>query len=226
MAIRTKIVAARVNLYRFGPAKTILKALDRGVIRPLGIHVYRVRVREDFDDGNSEPSVPGILIRELDADELLEATRDTDLRLEEEFVEAAIRRGDRAFGALDNKRLVAYAWRSLSVAPHRHGVWVRVTRPFSYSYKAFTIRGYRGRGIAPALIMFGDVRMSAIGFSRRVGFVSPTNYPSLALGKHIHSRSVGLAGYIRGPGRPKIFHSTAVKKIGFEFYLPSGLAGS
>ncbi|KPK51961.1 MAG: hypothetical protein AMS22_09995 [Thiotrichales bacterium SG8_50] len=157
----------------------------------------------------------------MDPEELPELARDPELRLALDFVHAAIQRGDRAFGAFDTSKLIAYAWRSTSTAPHRHGVWVQVSSPYSYSYKVFTVPRYRGRGIAPGLILFGDARMLEHGCTYRVGFVSLTNYSSLALSEAIHSRWAGLAGYIRKPGRPVIFHTRAVRKTGFEFFVPT-----
>ena len=219
--IRDKIRSVQRSLDRYGLAKTIYRILDKGLARPLGVHIYRVRVRDVRTGSDSLPVIPGISIRELDPDELPEAARDPELRLAVDFVHAARQRGDRAFGAFDGSKLIAYAWRSTSTAPHSHGVWVRVHGPYSYSYKAFTVPGYRGRGIAPGLILFGDARMLELGFTRRVGFVSLTNYASLALSGPIQSSGAGLAGYIRKPGRPLIFHSNAVKKTGFEFFVPA-----
>ena len=218
--IRDKVRGVQRSLDRFGLAKTIYRILDKGVARPLGIHIYRVRVRDVRTGGDSPPDIPGISFRELDSEELLGAASDPELRLALGFVDAAIQRGDRGFGAFDGPNLIAYAWRSTTTAPDRYGVWVRVSSPYSYSYKAFTVPRYRGRGIAPGLIIVGDARMLEHGFTHRVSFVSLTNYSSLALSEPIHSRWAGLAGYIRKPGRPFIFHSRSVKKTGFEFFVP------
>lgn len=221
MGVRSKVLGIKRSLDRFGLARSIAKTLDQGLARPLGIHIYRVRVRDVSSGNDGVAKIPGIVIRELDADELPTLARDPELRLALDFVHAANKRGDRAFGAFDGPKLVAYAWRSVSTAPHEHDIWVRVRRPYSYSYKAFTIPRYRGRGIAPALILLADMRMLELGFTHRVGFVSTTNFSSVALSDHIQSEWVGLAGYIRKPRRPVIFHSAAVKSTGFEFFVPA-----
>jgi len=150
----------------------------------------------------------------------MKASDDGDLGLNRDFIKAAIARGDLAFGGFDGSRLVTYVWRSSTSAPHKDGMWVRVSRPYSYAYKSFTRPSYRGRHLAPAILLFSDAQMSQLGYTHRAGFVSLSNYSSVAAGKYMETKPIGYAGYIIWFGQHVPFATRAVKNIGFEFFMP------
>jgi hypothetical protein len=92
----------------------------------IGLRIYRVNVRP-FPEPPVEPALsPGITLRALVREELLEAAADPDLELDPEFVRNALARGDLAFGAFEDGCLVSYTWRSSSAAPFADGLWVRI----------------------------------------------------------------------------------------------------
>ena len=165
------------------------------------------------------PPIPdGIQLRTVPDEELVRLTDDRELGLDRTFVEAAIERGDVMFGAYDGDHLVSYVWRSVDSAPHEDGIWVRVKRPYCYSYNSFTRPAYRGMRLSPAAHLYSDTEMLSRRFTHRAGFVSITNLESLAAGKHMGTNPIGYAGYLEMFGRRLFFRSKAVRDIGFEFF--------
>jgi len=130
----------------------------------LGLSVFRVNTRPlGTQHDSTAPALPGITIREVNADELLEAARDPALDLEPLFVREALARGDLAWGAFEHGKLVCYTWRAFSKAPFTDGFWVRVPAPFQYGYKSFTLPSHRGRGLYPAVGRIADQRSGELG---------------------------------------------------------------
>jgi GNAT superfamily N-acetyltransferase len=156
----------------------------------------------------------------IEPEELRSASKDSSLGLNSNFIDKAIARGDQTYGAFDGTKLVSYIWRSAGCAPDADGVWVRVRKPYNYSYKSFTRPEYRGQGISPVAHLFSDNEMHKQGYRYRAGFVSIANYASLRMGKKMGSQRIGYAGYFAGFGRLMPFRTRAVREIGFEFFRP------
>ena len=199
--------------------RSLYKIIARVAARYMGIHVFLVRIRPMEGKAVNPCTLPDIAFRNIGADELMKASDDSGLGLSHDFVQAAIERGDLAFGAFDGALLVTYVWRSLTLAPHEGNMWVRVNRPYNYAYKSFTRPSYRGRHLAPAILLFSDAQMYQQGFTHRAGFVSLENFSSLAAGKYMESEPIGYAGYFDWFGQQFPFATKAAKSIGFEFVV-------
>lgn len=217
----SKFGRIRAFAKRWGWPRTIFAQVMKLAGRYLGIHIVRVRGRHTTCEASAPIRIPGLELRQIEADELMRSTEDPKIDLDRNFVEAAIERGDIAFGAFEGSLLVGHHWRSTTGAPHTDELWVRVRRPHCYSYKSFTRREYRGNHILPALILYADWEMLQRGYSHRVGYIDIRNYASLAMGKHLHSYTVGYAGYVKWFGRHFTFRSRAVAETGFEFFEPA-----
>lgn len=215
-----RLEALSANADRWGWPRAIANLIVKGAARYLGIHLYCVRVCAIPPDPEYPETMPGLEFRKIETTELLEASDDPELNMNRDFVEAAIRRGDHAFGAFDGSTLVSYIWRARKSAPDTDDVWIKVDAPYNYAYKSLTRKAYRGRRISPVLHLMSDHEMYKLGFRYRLGFVAITNYSSLATGKHIGSRIIGYAGYGAWFGRVFGFRSKAVKATGFEFFQP------
>ena len=205
---------------RWGWPRAICHLIMRGAGNYLGIHVFVDRTRFTTAETPNSCDLPDIEYRLIDSNTLIQASDDPSLELDREFVHAALERGDLGFGAFDKSRLVAYAWRSTSCAPDTDDSWVRVGRPYCYSYKSFTLTDYRGNRIVPALILYSDQEMLKLGYTHRVGIAAVTNFASRAIGAHMDSRVIGHAGYLKWFGRHFTYRSKAVAEIGFEFFEP------
>jgi len=216
----TKFGKIKAFAQRWGWPRTVYRAVMDIAGNYLGVHVFLVRGRHVTSHASCPINRPGIELRRIDRDTLMRSTSDPEFDLDQEFVEAALGRGDIAFGAFDESLLVAYTWRTITSAPHSDDVWVRAARPHSYAYKSFTCKRYRGNRILPALILYADDEMNKLGYSHRVGYIAVTNFSSLAVGKYIHSHSIGYAGYLSWFGWFIPFRTGAVARTGFEFFQP------
>jgi len=210
----------RSNVDHYGWMRTFFKTAIWGAERYLGIHIFVVRVRPMEHMPSLPCTLPSIDFRLIQKDELLGASSDSELGLDLDFVQSAIERGDLAFGAFDESRLVSYVWRSVKSAPHEKNVWVDVDRPYCYAYKSFTRQSHRGCRLSPSVHLASDAYMFKKGYTHRIGFVSIINFPSLAAGKHMGSNPIGYAGYLSWFGRRLFFATRAVKNTGFEFCEP------
>lgn len=217
----TRLQSLRLNAQRWGWLRAVSNVVVKGCARYLGVHVYVVRTRPLLAERNNTHINLALILRPIDPDELAVVCQDPELDMTPDFVRNAVARGDLAFGAFDGSRLIGYIWRSIQCAPDADGVWVRVKRPYNYSYKAYTRPAYRGQRISPALFLYSDDEVRKLGYEYRVGFVGLTNHASLELSKHIGATIIGRAGYLAWFGKLFSFRSAAVKKIGFEFFRPN-----
>lgn len=194
----------------------------RAASKLLGLEVFVLRTREAPEQAfNNQCKLPGVTFRRVSDEELQSAVDDAALPLQDEFVGPAMDRGDLAFGAFHEGVLIAYAWRSTDSAPHYADCWIRVARPYSYSYNSFARPDFRGQRVVPALIAYSDHEMRQLGYTHRVGIIATTNYASLGMGKHMGSQNIGRVGFLRWFGRYRFFLSGPAKEIGFRFFQPS-----
>ena len=184
--------------------------------RHAGLHIYRVNARP-LSAGRPEAHLPeGIAVRIVAPDELSRAADDPELDLDRDFVRDALARGDMAFGAFEGIRLVGYTWRTFSAAPDREGVWVRVSRPYQYSYKAFTRPTHRRKRIHVAITFFADAYLLARGYRFEVGYTEISNFSGIGLADFMGRLKIGYAGYVNWFGRSIPFRTAVVRKIGVE----------
>jgi len=216
--ITTKVANLKSDANRWGWKGSIFSHVAKYAARHLGIHINVIRICSLAASPQYPSTLPDVTYRLIQAEELIEASSDPELGLNPDFVNAAIDRGDFAFGAFDGPVLAAYVWRTLTSAPHTDELWVRVDRPYVYAYKSFTRIRYRGKHLMPSVLLFSDKEMLKHGYTHRAGFVAIHNLPSLAAGKHMATKVIGYAGYLDWFGRRFPFRTRAVKNIGFEFF--------
>jgi GNAT superfamily N-acetyltransferase len=188
--------------------------------RYAGLYIYRIGVRPLIRHP-PEPNLPsGISLRVVQREELLKAAGDPELDMPPDFVRGALARGDMAFGAFEGDRLVGYSWRTFTAAPHTEDLWIRVDRPHFGGYKAFTRPSYRGKRIHPAIALFSDAYLLERGYTAEVGVVDISNFSSLGTARFLGRQRIGFAGYVKWFGHYVQFRTSAVRKIGFEFFKP------
>jgi len=154
-------------------------------------------------------------VRIASDEELRTAAQEMPNQLTPQFVDAAIARGDACLAAFLDGKMVAFSWRSYSVAPHVEGIWVRFKAPYRYGYKSFTLPQYRGKHLLD--LRRGDPYCRERGADRSIGFIASHNLESLQRSKRITNEFIGYAGYVRLFGRYWFFRTPAVKRAGFEF---------
>src|SRR5688572_8004294 len=183
--------------------------------------VYCVNVRTLKDRSDVTPST-GITYRKLNAAELLAATDNIELDLPPEFIREAMERGDLAWGAFEDDKLVGYTWRAASQAPFMDDLWVRVPHPLQYGYKSYTRPSHRGRGIYPAVGRVADEQSLQLGYPAMLHLVNIANIASLRAASELGSRTSGYAGYVKLFGRRLTFRTPGARSIGVELYMPKG----
>ena len=209
------IESLKADVQRWGWARSIFIRVVRRLRNHLQIYFIRVR---PLAGNPPDPNLPsGVSLRILDRATLLAASEDPELDLSRAWVESALAHEGVAFGAFDGATLVAYMWRTLSVAPHLDGLLVKVDRPYRYGYKALTRPKYRGRHINAAVSFFSDAYFLERGYTKDIGFVDVSNVPSLETAKYKGNTSIGFAGYVKCFGRCFTFRTPAVRRTGFEF---------
>lgn len=209
-----KFDSLRADVRYWGWLRSLLIRVMSRLGRHTGLRIYRVNVRPLVRRA-PEPTLPGdISLRVVKPEELLTAADDPELDIHPDFVRDALARGDMAFGAFEGDRLVGYTWRTFTCAPHVDGLWVRVDRPYQYSYKAFTRPSHRRRRIHVAITFFADIYLLERGYTAEVGLVEISNFASLAVADSLGRQRIGYAGHMSWFGNPISFRTPAVKKIG------------
>lgn len=208
----------RADVERWGWKRGLLVRVVSMLRRYAGLHIYRINVRPLVAQ-SPEPCLPiGITVRIVRSEELLKAAGDPDLDLGLDFVRDALARGDMAFGAFEDDRLVGYTWRTFTAAPDRDGLWARVSHPYQYSFKAFTRPSYRRRRIHVAITSLADAYLLRRGYAFEVGYVEIDNFASIGVADFLGRRRIGYAGYARWFGRSIPFRTPAAKRIGAELF--------
>lgn len=208
------------DMKRWGWWRAVFARLMRRAEHYLGFRVNVIRVMDSNNDADTWTSLSGTRFVELDESMLREAAKDPEMDIGDEFVTKALARDDRAFGAYDGNQLVSYFWRTTSDTPHMDGVWVRVHKPYTYSYKGFTRRTWRGKHLMAAIAERSQSIYQVDGYTKRITLISLTNYPSRATGRRLLAREIGYAGYFVFFGRYLFFRTAGVRSAGFEFFVP------
>lgn len=209
--------ALLADVGRWGWVRSLFIRVMSRLGRYTGLRVYRVNLRP-LTRHAPAPNLSGIALRVVGPEEILKAADDAELDMHPDFVRDAQARGDLAFGAFEGDRLVGYTWRTFDSAPHIDGLWVRVDRPYQYSYKAFTRPSHRRRHIHIAVTCLADSCLLERGYVAEVGFVEIINFASLALADFMGRRRIGYAGHLNWFGRRIPFRTPAVKKIGVRLF--------
>jgi GNAT superfamily N-acetyltransferase len=188
-----------------------------------GLWVFRVNVRSlthlPPPDSLSPPK--GVTVRLLTEAQLVPHARDRIYCLDSKFIRRAISRGDLAYGAFEDGRLVGYTWRAASTAPFFEGLWIKVPQPLVYGYKSYVLPSHRGRGIYGAFAAFADRQSRAVGHPMALAVINISNLASLRASAQMGSRTAGYAGYLKLFGRCFTFRTSLVRAVGIEFYAPA-----
>ncbi len=210
----TKWQSLRKDFDRYG----IIEVCIGEVLRQLKdwISLYKVSSRTLGKHSNEKQKIVSEN-RILTSDEIRGLLKLYPDQFSNTFIDQAIERGDICVGAFVNARLAAFLFCSLSTAPDKRGLWVRVKKPYRYGYKSYTNPEYRGLRIRLAYV--SDTFFLDRGFTHAVSYIERHNLASL---KRQHRRGqhscVGYVIVITLFGQTFLHHTPGVKKIGFELY--------
>lgn len=173
--------------------------------------MLRPAAKSSSDAGN------GRTARIATRSELMLAARDPVMGLRPESIDAALERGDMCSAVFEQERMLAYAWRAFSTAPHVDGLWVTFERPYRYGYKSLTHPDYRGQHLQSLASPVTDAACIERGYRKTLGFVESHNYASITNSLRLGNRLVGWAGYFKFFGRVYPFRSPGARKHTFRF---------
>lgn len=220
------IHSLRIDAAQWGWTSALLARVFTRLQRHLGFRLFRCNVRP-FPARPADPALPpGITLRVLRLEELLEGAADPELELEADFARDALARGDLAVGAFEGGRLVAYSWRTASIAPFEDGLWVRIARPYHYIYKSFTLPSHRGRRIHTALTRLADRYSVETGHVAELGLIEMSNMESLRAARSLGRRKVGYVALWMALGRRLTLRTAGLRRIGADFFLPQAAAAA
>ena len=185
--------------------------------RFLGLSVFRLLERP-LDLRAQQAGGVGFV--ELAEDELLGHCADPALELPAASARGAFARGDRCLGALENGRLLGYAWFAFTPTPESGGMWIDFDADAAYSYRHFVRPECRGRRIAGRLLPAADALCVAQGRSRCLILIHEHNAGSIRASGRSGARTVGHAACLTLFGSLLCWRSPGTKRHGLRFFRP------
>ena len=131
---------------------------------------------------------------------------------------AAIKRGDRCFVNIFERRVVGHTFTSPQAIPIHPGLSLGIPPEFDYSYGSYTAPEHRGKRLTLARSDSRKIANQKNGLHRPLAwYVAVDNYGSLAaLARIVGARVVGHLAYIGIGNRYLARSSTACQNLGFS----------
>ena len=213
--------ALRTDCQRYGVRRTFISRFAWQLERRGGIQVYRIGCRP-LSAIHQEPRAcpPDLDLKLLNPQEILDASTDAGLELPRDVAQESIARGDIVVGGFKQSQLIAYVFASTDTAPHDDSFFVKVRKPFRYSFKNFTRTEYRGQGISYFLNNFPERNEACRqrGCTDSVFFIALSNLPSLkANSKLMGTAWIGWTLNGQTFGYSWSLRSAGPRRVGFQF---------
>ena len=184
--------------------------------RYFGLYLYRVMARPL--DGQDPPPAGPLRYALVDEADLLAHCRDPALELPAYSVSASFLRGDLCMGALQDGRLVGYAWLAFGATPESRGTWLEVGPQAGYTYRHFVRPECRGRRILAGMLRASDAALAQRARSRCVSLIYTHNRASIRASARSGAVTVGYAACLRLFGRPLSWRTPGAKREGLRFF--------
>ena len=182
---------------------------------------FYVILRQALSYGLESIEIPqGLTIREALAADLEEAIERPDLGISADFLNTARKYGGRCFAAFEGQEMVAYTWRTSSMAPHEY-VGVSIAAPYVYAFKGWTLQSHKGLRLNAIVNRKANEVFRDEGFTHFLTFTSPYNQASLnAMKPEYGYERIGYAAYGMLLGKYVSFYTPKVKATSFRFGPP------
>lgn len=185
--------------------------------RHLGLSVFRLLERP-LEQRSA--AADGMRFAELGEEELLGHCADPALELSGASARGAFARGDRCVGALEDGKLLGYAWFAFTPTPESGGMWIDFDADAAYSYRHFVRPDCRGRRIAGRLLPAADSLCAAQGRKRCLILIHEHNVSSIRASERSGARTVGHAVCLTLFGWLLCWRSPGTKRHGLRFFRP------
>ena len=218
-----KLETAALKIRRHGVAATLYEAAVRAASAVADFKILR-GVFVDRPD-------PAYLACAYEAKLLDEAAvrkfaRDPANEMSQEFVDAALARGDQCYAIVDGDRLAAYGWYAFGATPiGLPGVLLYYSPGYVYMYKGFTHGDYRGQRLHAIGMTRALQHYLALGYKGIVSYVESTNFDSLKSCYRMGYTAFGTVYVLRAFGRWRGFSSKGCEQYSFRVLPGAGTGG-
>ena len=178
-------------------------------------------LRQALSYGLESMEMPqGLTIREALAADLEQAIKRPELGISGDFLTTAQKHGARCFAAFDKQEMVAYTWRTSSMAPHEY-VGVSIASPYVYAFKGWTLPSHKGLRLNAIVNRKANEVYRNEGFTHFLTFTSPYNQASLnAMKPEYGYERIGYAAYGMILGKYWSLYTPKVQATSFRFGPP------
>lgn len=167
-------------------------------------------------------SDPAIRWGFVDRSTLLEQVRARPLDMDEAFVQAALDRGDRCFGAISEGTLVSYGWYSSLPTPVTEDLTIHFNPAHAYMYKAYTSPAHRGKRLHGTGMGMALGALAQEGSQGLLSYVRSNNFASLRSCFRLGYQDIGVLVAVKMGQRFHCYASPGCRP--FDFRLEPELA--
>lgn len=190
--------------------RTVNKAVEATILKGIALSMHSVDPAFAEDDAGLRWGFVG-------RDALVEALpRGAGEDMDEAFIDQALSRGDRCYGAFDGDILASYGWYSTRPTPVNHELTLHFHPSYAYMYKGYTLPAYRGRrlhGIGMARAMKAHVDEGLAGL---VSYVKSNNHASLKSCYRLGYEDFGKIYVVKLRGRYRTYATKGCARYGFR----------
>src|SRR3954463_3750164 len=195
------------------------RRLEALLLQVLGVRLLRV-FRRPVGAFARERCRRDVLFRLLAEPEARSAFSDAALQIPDSFVRTAYARGDVCMAALENERVVGYAWLAIGRSPHASGLWIEPHAAAGDVYDVFVRPECRGQRIAPWLYVAVDRFLTQRGRRAVLSGVDWDNEASIKAALRAGAGEAGTVALIRLFGMHMAWCSRGVRASGLRFARP------
>jgi RimJ/RimL family protein N-acetyltransferase len=204
----------RRDIKHFGLWCTVVDVFFRAVNYLCYFRIVRAVVLEAvkpeyLDDGNLNWQF-------FSAEELHDLAADSSNEITEKFLDDALAKGDRCYGAMDGDALVTYAWMSHKPTD-ADGLVVHFDPAYAYFFKAFTSPHYRGKRLNSICAHRALRHCVSDGYRGFIADIDAHNFASLYAADRMGFVKFGQATIFKLGRVPLIHLSRGCQKYGYFF---------
>jgi hypothetical protein len=159
---------------------------------------------------------PGFEGRFVDPAELEPYAREGAHGLDLEFLNEAVRRGDRCHAMLERGALAAYGWYSRLPTPIDEHFVLHFDPAYTYMYKGYTVPAYRGKRLHGSGMCRALRAITEEGQKGLLSYVMSNNFPSLKSVAHLGYRIFGDVYLMRAAGHSFAHATRGCRPYGFR----------
>jgi hypothetical protein len=208
--------AAYKAIYKhFGLLAVLHELAISAIEKIVCFRIFIVYVHDELRPLDTAP-LPGLDIHELSREELYQYTESPRHEMPRPFIDKALAKGNRCFGAFIDGQLCAFAWYAENPTVHSVGVRTVFDPQYVYSYKSLTLTEYRGNHLVPR------IKNHALAFFQKRGkrgiicTIASNNFRSRRSAGRVGARPVGYYAYFMAGTRFFGFNIKGCRRLGYR----------